>query len=203
MKIPRDETSENEDADGVTEEDVRHWVHYAVWGGDYDAEEIVLLIEDQLGEDDEVDEPWLRKLIRTEYASKRKAEKTWPKVTDFDRLDRVFQKLHEQGMIALHNAGFTQSDGLDFVEESYRDSGGVKSNYAGHCFYTEQDQECAIDGGGLFLGFGHLTGDSEKGVEVGNRIRESLQKEGFEVDWDGTIKKRLFMPKFRWHRRTP
>jgi hypothetical protein len=40
-----------------------------------------------------------------------------------------------------------------------REAGGKKLNYAGHCFYTEQDQTRALEGGGLYIGFGHLSGN--------------------------------------------
>ena len=106
-------------------------------------------------------------------------------------------------MIALHRAGFTQTDGLDEVEEEYREAGGKASGYTGHCFYTEQDQEGALDGPGMYIGFGHLTGDDAKGVDVGHRVRAALEDEGLVVEWDGTIKSRLFVKGFRWQRRGP
>lgn len=190
-------------ADGVAEEDIRHWVRSFVWTGEYDADEIPLLIKDNLGVDDELDEAWLGDLIAAEVAAKRAAEQTWPAVTDCDRLDRAFQAMERQGLIALHRAGFTQSDGLDEVEEAYRQARGAASGYAGHCFYTEQDQEGALDGGGMYIGFGHLTGDDAKGVEVGRLLRAALEREGLAVEWDGTIKSRLFVRGFRWQRRGP
>jgi len=190
-------------ANSVTKEDIRQWVHSFVWTGEYDAAEIPLLIEDNLGVDDEVDEGWLHGLIAAEVAAKRAAEQTWPAVTDCDRLDRAFLALEQQGVIALHRAGFTQSDGLEEVEDAYQEAGGESSDYAGHCFYTEQDQEGALDGSGLCIGFGHLTGDDAKGVEVGRKLRAALEREGLTVEWDGTIKSRLFVNGFLWQRRGP
>src|SRR4051794_33302210 len=119
---------------GVTEADLRTWVHSLVWTGEYDADEIPLLIEDSLGVGDKVDWDWLRDVISTAVAAKQAAEQTWPAVTDWDRLDRAFRALQRQGVIALHMAGFTQSDGLEEVEDDYQEAGGEKSNYAGHCF---------------------------------------------------------------------
>lgn len=188
---------------GITEADIRTWVHSYVWSGEYDQDEIVLLIEDQLGEDDEFEERWLRRVIRTEVTAKRKAEKTWPEVTDCDRLDRAFDALEGQGIIAIHRAGFTQSEGLYEVEELYNEAGGKESNYAGHCFYTDQDQEGAINGGGLYIGFGHLSGSDAKGVEVGQLLRKALETEGLTVEWDGSIKTRIYLKGFRWQRRGP
>jgi hypothetical protein len=190
-------------ANGVTQEDILSWVRSLVWSGEYDEEEVALRIKDQLGEADEFDEAWLRKVITSENESKRKAEETWPKVTDFDRLDRAFTILEAQGIIALHRAGFTQSDGLEAVEDAYNEVDGKDSDYAGHCFYTEQDQERALEGSGLYIGFGHLSGNDAKALKVGQILRAALEREGFNVEWDGTIKNRLFVKGFRWQRRSP
>src|SRR5262245_61079019 len=100
-------------------------------------------------------------------------------------------------------AGFTQSEGLEEVEVEYSMAGGKESSYAGHCFYTEQDQEAAMDGGGLYIGFGHLAGDDAKGVAVGHVVRAALEREGLKVEWDGTIGRRLYVEGFRWQRRRP
>ena len=193
----------DENSHGVTEADLLHWVRSWVWSGEYDGEEVAILIEEQLGERDKVNPDWLDKAIRREFAAKRKAEKTWPKVTDSDRLDRAFDALEGQSVIALHIAGYTQSEGLYEVEEEYREAGGKKSNYAGHCYYTEQDQEAAMDGGGLYIGFGHLSGDDAKGVEVGRMVRAALEREGLQVEWDGRIGCRLYVKDFHWQRRGP
>lgn len=188
---------------GVTKADLRKWVHSLVWTGEYLADEIPLLIEDSLGVGDEVDEDWLEKVIAAEVAKKRAAENKWPKVTDWDRLDRAFRALQEQGVIALHLAGFTQSDGLEEVEDDYKVAGGKKSNYAGHCFYTEQDQEHALAGEGLHIGFGHLSGNNAKGVAVGRLLQTALAAAGLKVEWDGSINSRLLIKSFRWQRRGP
>lgn len=184
----------------VTQDDILSWVRSLVWSGEYDEQEVALQIKDQVRD---VDEEWLGNVIDSEADSKRKAEEAWPKVTDFDRLDRAFTILEAQGVIALHRAGFTQSDGLEEVEDAYHDGGGRNSEYAGHCFYTEQDQEGALKGSGLCIGFGHLSGNDAKGIKVGQLLRAALEREGFEVEWDGTIRSRLCLKEFRWQRRSP
>jgi hypothetical protein len=186
-------------ANGVTQEDILSWVKSSVWSGQYDEEEVALLIEVQCQGNGE----WLRQEIGREFEIKRKAEETWPEVTDFDRLDRAFTILEAQGMIALHRAGFTQSDGLEEVEDAYHEAGGKNSGYAGHCFYTEQDQEHSLEGRGLHIGFGHLSGNDAKGVKTGQMLSAALEREGFKVEWDGTIKTRLFVKDFLWQRRSP
>jgi hypothetical protein len=163
-----------------------------------------LLITDDLDQGDPLDESWLAGLIEAEFALKRTAEATWPKITDFDRLEKVFMILEQQGIIALHCAGYTQSDGFEDAYEVYMDGGGADSDYTGHCFYTEQDQEEALEeGGGLFIGFGHFSGSDKQGAKVGELLRVGLEAEGFIVDWDGTINSRLHIQNFRWQRRSP
>ncbi len=204
-KQPSDDDEDDlDDVSEYTEEDILEWVHTLVWSGEHDAEEIQIIVgEELLSVDEEADEKWLKKIIKTEFAAKRKAEKKWPKITDWDRLDLAFDALIEQGMIALHVAGFTQSDGLDDVEFEYENSDRDKSEYTGHCFYTEQDMECALGGGGIFIGFGHLSGKKAKGVEVGQKVQAALEEQGFKVTWNGTIGERLQIKKFRYQRRGP
>ena len=187
----------------ATQEDILNCVRSLVWSGEFDQADVASYIRDQFGELDESGKWWLLKLIQSEFESKLKAEETWPKVTDFDRLDRAFTVLEAQGVIALHRAGFDQSDGLEQVEDAYHEDGRTKSDYAGHCFYTEQDQEGALDGSGLYIGFGHRSGNDAKAVSVGRMLRASLEREGFNVEWDGTVESRLFVTGFRWQRRSP
>ncbi len=187
----------------ATREDILSCVRSLLWSGEFDEADVALYIRDHYGELDDAGKRWLLEVIRSEFEAKRKAEETWPKVTDFDRLDRAFTMLEAQGIIALHRAGFDQSDGIEEVEDAFHESGLTKSDYAGHCFYTEQDQEGALDGSGLYIGFGHRSGNDAKAVKVGKMLRASLEREGFNVEWDGTVESRLFVKGFRWQRRSP
>jgi hypothetical protein len=186
----------------ATQEDMLSCVRSLVWSGGFDEEEVAFYIKDHFGELYQAGKSWLLKAIRSEFESKRKTEETWPKVTDFDRLDRAFTLLEAQGVIALHRAGYTQSDGHEEVEDAYNEAGGKRSEYKGYCFYTEQDQEGALDGSGLYIAFGHFSGIDAKGVKVGQMLRAALEREGFNVEWDGTIKARLFVKGFHWQRRS-
>ena len=87
-----------------------------VWSGSYDAEEIAIIVAESMSEPDQ---DWLRTEVETEMAKKRAEEATWPATTDCDRLDRVFEALEAQGIIALQDAGLTKSDGLEEVTETY------------------------------------------------------------------------------------
>src|SRR5215470_2473451 len=135
-----------------TDEDILAFIKTWVWSGFYGADDIQEMIGEVL--EHAADEAMLRAAVEPELATKANAEKTWPRVTDCDRLDAVFAELDREGIIALQNAGFTISDGHSDVGErlAERDRDQVK----GYCFYHGQDLERAVAGGGLMLAFGDL-----------------------------------------------
>src|SRR6185295_1242458 len=97
-------------------------------------------------------------------------------------LDTAFAAINKRGVIAMHNAGYTQSDGYDDFREAYSQHPNQRS-ILGYCFYHEQDIQRAVRGGGLYLAFGPVDPDDEetKGREVGNIIREELERAGLKV----------------------
>ena len=95
---------------------VRQWV----WSGFYTHGDIEQMMDDIVDDDCDVDE--LRSLIGPCLREKQRAERQWPAVTDCDRLDKVFYGLHEQGICALANAGYTMSDGYSDVAEAVADA---------------------------------------------------------------------------------
>lgn len=173
---------------------IRIWI----WSGLYRPEEIQSMIGDLLEED--ADEKLLRESVEPEFEKKLLAEKSWPAKTDCDRLDEAFEELNELGIVALHNAGMTQSDGLEDVGQEID---GMESNKVqGYCFYHGQDLERAVSGDGLMIAFGDLHEDLNKRIEIGNLIKQTLERKGLSVDWAGNPDTRLNISKFDWKRRT-
>ena len=169
-----------------------------VWSGYYSADAINKRIDDIL--DASCDEKALRGAIVPELAAKIAAEKDWPGVTDCDRLDSVFYRLHEDGICALGNTGYEMSDGYPEVAEVV--ASAPANHYRGYCFYHGQDVEGALAGHGLALAFGALDDDPQRGIAVGNAVVEALSEAGFDVAWDGSISTRISIPKFSWQRRS-
>lgn len=172
-----------------------------VWSGFYNFDQIYEMVTEEVFDPDEVDEAWAEAQIKDELARKTNDELSWPSVTDCDRLDQAFLEMNKRGMVALHNAGNTQSDGLSDVTEIYHERGGASSSLDGYCFYHWQDVERAVDGGGVILAFGAINGPDEKGVEIGQRIVAILNTHGLESEWPGTLAKRIEIPKIKWLRR--
>lgn len=168
-----------------------------VWSGFYTRDDIEQMMDDIVDDDCDVDA--LRSLIGPKLREKQKAERSWPALTDCDRLDKVFYDLHERGICALANAGYTKSDGYADVADAVADA--PDGHYTGYCFYHGQDVERAIEGHGVMLAFGDLGDDDARGMEVGQAVAEALRQAGFQVDWDGSMQTRINLPVFDWKRR--
>jgi hypothetical protein len=168
-----------------------------IWSGFYTPEEVDEMIDDILEED--ADEPMLRAAVKPEFIKKTEAEKSWPATTDCERLDLAFKALDSAGILCLHNAGYTMSDGHSDAYEIY--STAQTGKYFGYCFYHGQDMERAIDGGGLMLAFDHVKGDVPEKLSVAEKINEVLIKHNFTLDWDGAAEMRININKFDWKNR--
>lgn len=171
-----------------------------IWSGFYDPDEVDSMIDDILEED--ADETMLRAAAAPEFDKKRAAEASWPEFTDCDRLDKAFVELCSQGVIALHNAGYTMSDGITEVADSMyeRRRKGVK-NIQGYCFYHSQDVERAVAGGGLMVAFGDLDDNNSQKTKIGQLVKDVLQEFGLAVEWNGDPETRLSLPTLDWKRR--
>jgi hypothetical protein len=168
----------------------------------YDPEEVTVILAESWCEPGQIDEVWLRAEVEKEVARKWAEEATWPATTDCDRLDRVFAALEAQGIIVEQDAGLTKSDGIEDVTEAYEDTGGEESGIVGYCFYHGQDLDRVMKNGDLWLAFGDFLGGEERGVEIGRRIRRTLEDVGFTVKWSGSVRERILVRGIRWQRRS-
>ena len=175
---------------------IRVWV----WSGFYSLSDVLEMMED-CDEDDEgdADKQMLEEFAKSEFQAKREAEATWPQVTDCDRLDAAFDALNGIGIIALHNAGYTISDGISDVSEVLAESD--RDKVKGYCFYHEQDVERAIEGHGLTLAYGDIEDTAGGKRTIGELVKAELERQGFMVEWDGDPEVRIDLPRIVWQRR--
>lgn len=185
----------------ITEEAQSSIRHY-VWSGFYESDEIVEILCEDIFEPGELDENWVREQLDSEFARKHLDETTWASPTDCDRLDQAFAELEENHIIALQNAGYTQSEGMEDVTEAWHAAGEQTSDIVGYCFYHGQDLERAVIGEGVMLTFGDILGTDEVGLKIGETIAQVLTNHGFNVEWDHSIKKRINIPEFVWRKRS-
>jgi hypothetical protein len=173
-----------------------------VRSGFYPKEILMEILCEEMYAPGELDSGEVSSALDTEFQKLSAEQASWPDVTDCDRLDIVFAALNERGIVSLQNAGHMQDDGYDAVWEAYPDASDDEHTI-GYCFYHGQDMEGAVRGSGLHLAFGPSEPSDEetKGHEVGQIIKQELERAGFHVEWDGTFEQRILIPRIDWKRR--
>lgn len=159
------------------------------------------IICEEIYEPGDLDRDEVVAAISAAVARRENAKSTWPPETDNDRLERAFEALNRRGVVALHNAGNTQSDGYGDFLDRLEETG--PAGVIGYCFYHWQDVERALDGGGLYLAFGPRDSDEEPdgGVAVGRIVVGELDRVGLATSWNGTFSQRILIDNFEWQRR--
>lgn len=184
--------------------DLLEFIRIRVWSGFYSADDIIESVteaveEEQYGEGElDLSEEQIYDLVDAEFQKKYLEEKKWPTETDCDRLTAAFKALSAKHIVSLENAGYTQSDGWSDIQEEVASL--PPGTARGGCFYHEQDLERAVDGAGLYICYGAMSGTDEHGLIIAREIVSVLESFGFKPDWDGTIKRRVNLP-IDWKRR--
>ena len=118
---------------------------------------------------------------------------------NFLKLDSAFKNLEKQGIVALHCAGYVQSDGFDDCNEiaAEREENGEK--VIGCCFYTMQDLERILDDQNalLYVAFGNYF-DEPTAVEIGHMIVKEFEAAGFAIQWPQTEDTRIAIKGLTW-----
>ncbi len=118
---------------------------------------------------------------------------------NFLKLDSVFTSLRKQGIVALHCAGYTQSEGFEDCNETASELHEKGERAAGCCFYTEQDLQHILDEDGalFYFSFGNYF-ENPTAEEIGQTIADAFKAAGFCVQWDGTAKTKIGIRDFKW-----
>jgi hypothetical protein len=124
-------------------------------------------------------------------------QSSWPAVTDSDRLDSAFAALERAGILARQDFACCQS----CAHAEIWDEAADPSKWRGYAFYHQQDTEAAVDGNGLYLGFGAKVAGASESASIGSEIAEALRAEGLQVVWDGDVRTRIGVRPFAWQRR--
>lgn len=190
-----------EDFPAEDRDDLAHYVQTSVRHGFEDDERIAEGIGD-LFPDVTVSGAYLVSLVRAVRDAHHAELATLAPSDHFPRLARAFDALCRDGVVALHAAGTTQSDGIDDASEvahTLVDDG--RPQPVGYVFYHRQDLDAVIDGHGIHLAFGFFDGTEAEVLGVGARVRAALRAEGLDVAWDGTAGTRLHLPGIVWRKR--
>lgn len=130
-------------------------------------------------------------------AARAEAQRSWPDLTDCDRLDAAFEELDAAGILARHNWTCCSNCGRAEIPDEFERLGGEWEGapLVGYTFYHMQDVDAAVDGFGIHLNYGSTVpaADEEtylrESVRIGERVREVLERHGLRVDWDGSYAK--------------
>lgn len=119
-----------------------------------------------------------------ELQSVKMSSKSWHKASK--AIGEVFESLTRRNIIALADAGYTQSDG--FADCAERLHGHPDANSViGFCFYTRQDLNTAKESSQLYLGiWGAPEGKDEETIAIGKLAVDIFKQHGFEAEWNGT-----------------
>lgn len=151
--------------------------------------------------ENEISEDWAINQIETEWQSRFDESKTWEHPTDTDRLITAFDDLCDNNIIALHNAGYTTSDGEYEVVEVERELRKHNIVSDGYCFYHEQDLSRAIakEDPSLYIAFQKVDNEDDNiTIAVGKKVVEILKKHQFKVDWNESPTTKIHIPNFKW-----
>ncbi|MBB6273909.1 bifunctional non-homologous end joining protein LigD [Pedobacter cryoconitis] len=101
-------------------------------------------------------------------------------------LDVVFNELKNTGLIALQDAGATQSDGFEDCAEEFHKHKDQQS-IVGFCFYTRQDINRAKRTSELPLAvWGAPEGKAKDTERVAGIVVEAFKKAGVHTGWNGS-----------------
>lgn len=192
------------------DDEIKEIVWNEVWFGINPKEEIISIVFDNFLDDEAPDEFELEKEIDRVFGLKSKNEKSWKprEERDFYRLSCAFNNLHLDGIIAIHNAGYTQSDCFGSVEKVMKQVD--ESKIKGYCFYSEQDIEGLIPKYScteinqtkekLLIGFGTFEKSNSLKKEIANAIVAKLNQYGFNVIWNGDVNEKIEVNDFLWQK---
>jgi hypothetical protein len=182
--------------------DLDQRAHDYVRAGFYRRDEVIQFLIDEFC--DEVDEGALRPMAvrATDLAirDQKRAEETWPPLTDCDRLDLAFDKLDDSGIVARQNFTCCQNCGHAEIGEEIDEAAGRGVEVRGYTFYHQQDTDAAVAGDGVYLAYGTVGHDDT--LKVAREIVAAIESCGLKTEWNGSIDKRILVA-MEWRRRFP
>ena len=140
-------------------------------------------------------------IVSTKFDEKIEYETNWEAVTDFDKLKSCFKQLNRNNIIAIHNAGYTLDEGVHDSFEVFHHLKTKNLSPEGFCFYNFQDIEFAIKCNLLNIAFGDFENNEKKSLELGKKIANILEENGFSINWNENINTPIKIEPFIWKKR--
>lgn len=140
------------------------------------------------------------KCVQEAWEHLQEEQKSWPQITDCDRIDQAFAELEKQGIVARQNFSCCQSCGFAEIGDECSEFTKKGTSIEGYTFYHMQDTENAVEGYGIYLSYGSTQDGEAAAINVGRQIVLVLQNKGLSPQWAEDIHKRIFVP-MDWKRR--
>ncbi len=184
-------------------DDIEYLMEHAkslIRGGYYSREDAINALDDWI-QDDGLNLS-AKKIINAEIDSLKLDQVNWPAQTDYDRLHATMQQLENNGVVAREDftcCGTCGTAEIGYEIETYNEGDKTATGYT---FFHQQDTESAVGGYGLYLNYGTADkdGTDDDSIKIGHEIAKTFKDNGFEVDWDGDLRKRIHIA-LDWKRR--
>lgn len=170
-------------------------------------------------------------IVEEEWASRLAEQLTWTGDSDYAKVQRAFDALDGQGIVARMNFTCCQTCGTAEIDDERTPLPDAGDTYPfrewGYTFFHQQDAERLADSpADLFLSYSVFrpapgiaddliermrAGDDEAKMQVieqsdvivGTRVVEALRAEGLEVEWNGSNTSRVRVRVPAWRKPLP
>lgn len=136
-------------------------------------------------------------------------QRSWPAVTDCDRLDAAFEQLNALGIMARHHWACCSNCAAAEMPDEFDRIGGAWQGVpiVGYTCYHHQNTASAVEGDGLYLGFGSTERApseqvyQEQCLKIAQTVCDVLVSHGLKVTWNGTYQQRPHVS-LHWQRKS-
>jgi hypothetical protein len=146
--------------------------------------------------------PKAQQFLVAAVACLREEQKSWPLVTDFDRLERAFDKLESTGIVCRHNFSCCGTCAAGEIWDEMEAERNAARTVRGCAHYNTQTTESAVEGHGLWFSYGSVEEGDDAQEAVGREIEAAMKREGLETNWSGSVRNTIFVA-MDWKRRLP
>ena len=175
-------------------DEMNYEIQLLIKSGFYSDEDILEIIGDEFIEENISDD----EISRLFLENKEKIAEIHEDSEDFINLRNAFLDLTKENIISIHNAGYDIEEGIQDSFELFTHLRNNKYSPIGFCFYTFEDIENVIEDNTLSIAFGDFEYDEEKGLEIAQKVAETLKINGFDINWNGSIDELIEIQNFNW-----
>ena len=175
-------------------DEMNYEIQLLIKSGFYSDDDILEIIEDEFIEENISDD----EISRLFLENKEKIAEIHEDSEDFINLRNAFLELTKENIISIHNAGYDIEEGIQDSFELFTHLRNNKYSPIGFCFYTFEDMEHVIEDNTLSIAFGDFEYDEEKGLEIAQKVAETLKINGFDINWNGSIDELIEIQNFNW-----